>query len=453
MNIMIAGNGKVGSTLTRLLTAEGHDVTLIDTNLRVLEASQEQYDVMAVHGNCAAMDTLLQAGVRDAELLIAATSADEVNLVCCTTAHGLNPKLHTIARIRNPEYTNQIYKMRNIYGLSMLINPERQAATEIEKLLKYPGFLRRDVFARGRTEIVELRIDSKSKLCGIQLMDMSAIIKCRVLICAVLRNGQALVPNSGTFTFQEGDRVFVTAPTKDLTTLLKNLGIITRRVKRCLLCGGGRVCIYLATALEKSGIAVTIVEKNYERCQELCAQLPNCTVIHGNAGNTDLLESEGLSQFDAVVTLTGEEELNMIVSLYANSVGIPQVITKLGHISNQSILDTLKLGSVVCPKELVAGNIVRYVRAMQNQTGAAISVHAIADGQVEAMEFLVTENTKGCDTPLKNLKPKANVLIASISHGSVTEIPNGDSMFHAGDTVVIVTTNRGSIRQINDIFA
>ena len=453
MNIMIAGNGKVGSTLTRLLTAEGHDVTLIDTNLRVLEASQEQYDVMAVHGNCAAMDTLLQAGVRDAELLIAATSADEVNLVCCTTAHGLNPKLHTIARIRNPEYTNQIYKMRNIYGLSMLINPERQAANEIEKLLKYPGFLRRDVFARGRTEIVELRIDAKSKLCGVQLMDLASIIKCRVLICAVLRNGQALVPNSGTFTFQEGHRVFVTARTKDLTTLLKNLGIITRRVKRCLLCGGGRVCIYLATALEKSGIAVTIVEKNYERCQELCAQLPNCTVIHGNAGNTDLLESEGLSQFDAVVTLTGEEELNMIVSLYANSVGIPQVITKLGHISNQSILDTLKLGSVVCPKELVAGNIVRYVRAMQNQTGAAISVHAIADGQVEAMEFLVTENTKGCDTPLKNLKPKANVLIASISHGSVTEIPNGDSMFHAGDTVVIVTTNCGSIRQINDIFA
>ena len=453
MNIIIAGNGKVGSTLTRLLAAEGHNITLIDTNLRVLEASQEQFDVMAVHGNCAAMEILLQAGVREAELLIAATSADEVNLLCCTTAYGLNPKLHTIARVRNPEYTGQIYKMRNIYGLSMLINPERQAANEIERLLKYPGFLRRDVFARGRTEIVELRIDAKSKLCGVQLMDMSSIIKCRVLICAVLRNGQAMVPNSGTFTFQEGDRVFVTAPTKDLTTLLNNLGIITRRVKRCLLCGGGRVCIYLATALEKSGIAVTVVEKDYDRCQELCAQLPDSTIIHGNAGHTDLLESVGMSQFDAVVTLTGEEELNMIVSLYANSVGIPQVITKLGYVSNQSILDTLKLGSVVCPKDLVSNNIVRYVRAMQNQSGAAISVHAIADGKVEAMEFLVTENTKGCGIPLKNLKPRANVLIASITHGSVTEIPNGDSMFHAGDTLVIVTTDRGSIRQINDIFA
>ena len=453
MNIIIAGNGKVGATLTHLLCAEGHNVTLIDTDARVLERSQEQYDVMGIHGNCAAMDTLLQAGVKDAELLIAATNADEVNLLCCTTAHGLNPKLHTIARIRNPEYTGQIYEMRDIYGLSMLINPERQAANEIEKLLKYPGFLRRDVFAKGRTEIVELRIDAKSKLCGVQLMDMAGIIKCRVLICAVLRNGQALVPNSGSFTFQEGDRVFVTAPTKDLTTLLKNLGIITRRVRKCLLCGGGRVCIYLATALSKSGIDVTVIEKNYDRCQELCEHLPGCSVIHGNAGDTALLESEGLADFDAVVTLTGEEELNMIVSLYAGSRGVPQVITKLGYVSNQGILDALKLGSVVCPKDLVANDIVRYVRAMQNQTGAAVSVHAIADGQVEAMEFHVSEDTKGCGIPLKNLKPKANVLIASITHGSVTEIPNGDSSFDVGDSLVIVTTGRGSIRQINDIFA
>ena len=452
MNIIIAGDGKVGATLTRLLCAEGHDITLIDTNSKVLESSLERYDVMAVHGNCAAMEVLLQAGVKEADLLIAATSADEINLLCCTTAHGINPKLHTIARIRNPEYNNQIYRLRNIFGLSMPINPERQAASEIERLLKFPGFLRRDVFAKGRTEIVELRIDAKSKLLGAQLMDLPGIVKCRVLICAVLRGGQALVPNSGTFTFQEGDRVFVTAPTKDLTVLLKNLGIITRRVRSCLLCGGGRVCIYLATALQKSGISVTVVEKDYARCQALSEQLPDCTIIHGNAGDTDLLESEGLTSFDAVVTLTGEEELNMIVSLYANSVGVPQVITKLGHISNQSIIDTLNLGSVVCPKELVAGNIVRYVRAMQNQTGAAVSVHPIADGQVEAMEFHVDETTRGCGIPLKNLKPKANVLIASITHGSTTVIPNGDSMFHEGDTLVIVTSQRGSVRHINDIF-
>ena len=453
MNIIIAGHGKVGSTLTRQLSSEGYNITLIDTNSRVLESSVERYDVMAVHGNCASMDVLQQAGIMDADLLIAATNADEVNLLCCTTAHGMNPKLHTIARIRNPEYTGQIYSLRNIFGLSMSINPEKQAAAEIERLLKYPGFLRRDVFAKGRTEIVELRIDSGSKLCGAALMDLPGIIKCRVLICAVLRGGVAVVPNSGQFTFREGDRVFVTAPTKNLTTLLKNLGIITRRVRNCLLCGGGRVSYYLASALEKSGISVTIVEEDYGRCQTLCELLPGTTVIHGNAGDTDLLESEGLSGFDALVTLTGSEELNMIVSLYASSVGVPQVITKLGHISNQAIIDSLKLGSVVCPKDLVANNIVRYVRAMQNQSGAAISVHAIADGQVEAMEFRVEEGTKNCGIPLKNLKPRTNVLIAGITHGSQTEIPNGDSMFHVGDTVVVVTTDRGTVRQLNDIWA
>lgn len=452
MNIIIAGDGKVGSTLTRQLVSEGHDITVIDSNAKVLQSSVERYDVISVHGNCAAMDVLQQAGVMDADLLIAATSADEVNLLCCTTAHALNPKLHTIARIRNPEYTEQIYKLRNVFGLSMVFNPEKQAANEIERLLKYPGFLRRDVFARGRTEIVELRIDAKSKLLGVKLMDMMGIIKCRVLICAVLRNGTAMVPNSGDFTFREGDRVFVTAPTKDLTTLLKNLGIITRRVRRVMLCGGGRVSYYLASALEKSGISIQIIEKDYGRCQDLCAMLPNASVIHGNCGNMELLESEGLSQCDALVTMTGEEELNMILSLYASSAGVPQVITKLGHISNQGVLDMLNLGSVVCPKDLCVNNIVRYVRAMQNQTGAAVSVHAIADGQVEAMEFRVDGNTKNCGIPLKNLKPKANVLVASITHGSRTEIPNGDSMFHEGDTLVIVTSGRGAVKHINDIF-
>ena len=197
MNIIIAGDGKVGATLTRQLTAEGHNITVIDSDAQVLQSSVERYDVISVHGNCASMAVLNQAGVMDAELLIATTSADEINLLCCTTAHAMNPRLHTIARIRNPEYTDQIYKLRDTFGLSMVFNPEKQAAREIEHLLKYPGFLRRDVFARGRTEIVELRIDAKSKLLGVKLLNMHNIIKCRVLICAVLRNGTAMVPNSG----------------------------------------------------------------------------------------------------------------------------------------------------------------------------------------------------------------------------------------------------------------
>ena len=452
MNIIIAGNGKVGSTLTRLLSAEDHDITLIDTNAHVLEESQEQYDVMSVSGNCASMNTLRQAGVKEADLLITATDADEINLLSCTTAHCLNPKLHTIARIRDPEYTEQIYAMKDVFGLSMTINPEKQAAQEIAHLLQYPGFLKRDTFAKGRTEIVELRVDAASKLCNVALSDMNSVAGCRVLVCAVLRNGTAIAPN-GSFILREGDRIFVTAPAQNLTALLRNLGIITRRVRRVMLCGGGRVSFYLASLLEKHGISVQLIEKDYARCQELSAQLPGVTVIHGDSTDHLLLESEGLSQMDALVSLTGIDELNMITSLYAQSRGVPQVITKLSRMENHAMIDALALGSVVCPKELCCNNIARYVRAMQNQTGAAVSVHRIAHGQAEAVEFLVDDTTRFCDKPLKNLKLKENVLLVSITHGSHTEIPGGDSSFTRGDTIVVVTSGQTPLRQLNDIFA
>ena len=452
MNIIIAGDGKVGSMLTRQLSAEGHDITIIDSNARVLQSSVEHYDVICVQGNCASMDVLLQAGVRDAELLIAATSQDEVNLLCCTTAHALNRKLHTIARIRNPEYTEQIYRMRDIFGLSMVINPENQAATEIERLLKYPGFLRRDTFAKGRTEIVELRVDAGSKLCNVALAELRSIVKCQVLVCAVLRDGSAAAPK-GDFVLREGDRIFVTALSQNLTTLLKNLGILTRRVRSVTLCGGGKISYYLAKRLEKSGISARIIEKDFARCQELCALLPGAEIIHGDISEQDLLESEHVSQADALVTLTGLDELNMIVFLYAASRNVPQVITKLGHTGNRSVIDSLSLGSVLCPRELVCSNIVRYVRAMENQTGAAISVHTIADGQAEAMEFLADETTRNCGRPLKEIRLKPNVLLVSISHGASTEIANGESAFQQGDTVVVVTNGREVIRQLNDIFA
>ena len=452
MNIIIAGDGKVGSMLTWQLSSEGHDITLIDLKDHLLRSSVERYDVMCVHGNCASMEVLLQAGVRDADLLIAATNQDEINLLCCTTAHALNPKLHTIARIRNPEYTEQIYRMRDVFGLSMVINPEKQAATEMERLLKYPGFLRRDTFAKGKTEIVELRVDGKSPLCNVRLMDLRNIVKCQVLVCAVIRGGNAVAPK-GDFELREGDRIFVTALSENLTTLLKNLGILTRRVRSVTICGGGRIGYYLASSLEKSGISSRIIEGNFDRCRELCELLPNSDIIQGNVSEQDLLEDEGLDKSDALITLTGVDELNMIVSLYATSRGVPQVITKLSSIGNRSVIDSLNLGSVICPRELVCSNIVRYVRALQNQTGAAISVHTIADGQVEAMEFLVDEHTANCGKSLKEIRLKPNVLLVSISHGATTHIPNGESTFHQGDTVVVVSTGREIIRQLNDIFA
>ena len=452
MNIIIAGGGKVGSTLARQLTAEGYDITLIDSDQRVLNACVETMDVMAVQGNCASMNILLQAGVKDADLLIAATNADEVNLLCCTTAHGINPKLHTIARIRNPEYTEQIFTLSSVFGLSMTINPENQTAVEIERLLKYPGFLRRDVFAKGRAEIVELRIDSASKLCNVPLSAMNTIVKTQVLVCAVLRSGTAITPG-GNFVLQEGDRIFVTAPTANLTVLLKNLGIITRRARKVILCGGGRVSYYLAKLLERDGVSVRLIDNDPIRCRQLAEQLEDTQVILGDATDHALLENEGLTDCDALVTLTGLDELNMIVSLYANSRNVPQVITKLSHSKNREIIDALSLGSVVSPKDLCCSTIVHYVRAMRNQTGAAVSLHTIADGQAEAVEFLVDKNTKNCGIPLKELKLKPNVLIASITHGARAQVPNGNSVFQEGDSLVVVTSGQGVLQQLNDIFA
>ncbi len=451
MKIIIAGDGKMGATLTLQLSAEGYDLTVIDFNSKVLESSEERYDVMVVQGNCASMDVLRQAGVKEADLLIAVVGADEVNLLCCVTAHRMNPRLHTIARVRNPEYTDQIYEMRDMFALSMAVNPERQAAVEMERLLRYPGFLKRDTFAKGRVEIVELRLDAKSKLCNVALNDMNNIVKCKILICAVLRSGTAVAPD-GNFVLREGDRIFVTASTDTLTVLLKNLGVITHKTKRVILCGGGRVSYYLAKLLGRSGIGVQIIERYQERCTQLAAMLPKVRVIQGDATNQFLLESEGISDCDALVTMTGVDELNMVVSLYGSSCGVPQVITKLGRMDNTNILGNLSLGSIVSPKELCCTAIVRYVRAMKNQTGAALTMHTIADGQMEAMEFAVDGKTLHCGEPLKKLKLKKNVLLVCISKGAKVEIPNGDSWFDKGDTLIVVAGAGKGIHQLNDIF-
>ena len=451
MKIIIAGDGKVGATLTRQLSLEGNDLTLIDSNPRVLDSSIEQYDILTVTGNCATMDVLRRANVEEAELLIAATSADEINLLCCMTAHAINPALHTIARIRNPEYTAQIYQMRDVFALSLIVNPERQAAIEMERLLSFPGFLRRDSFARGRLEIVELRVDAASKLNRVALHELNTIIKCKVLICTVLRSGTGIMPR-GDFILREGDRIFVTAPTEALATLLKNLGIITHRVNRVILAGGGRISYYLAQQLQKRGIQTTIIEKDPQRCVELAELRPRVTVIHGDASDPQVLESEGLRETNALVSLTGIDEMNLLISLYATNLGVSQVITKLGRLDNSNILDNLAIGSVVSPKELCCANIVRFARALQNQTGAAVSVHSIANGQAEAVEFRVDEQTPHCGEPLKAIRLRKNVLLAGISHGGRTEIPNGDSVFHIGDTLIIVVTADTVIHQLNEIF-
>jgi trk system potassium uptake protein TrkA len=451
LKIIVAGDGKVGATLTRQLTAEGYDITLIDSNKDVLSSSMEQFDIMTVHGNCATKDTLLKAGITDTDLIIAATSADEVNLLCCITAHGLNKNLHTIARIRNPEYSSQIYDMRDMYALSMTVNPEKQASNAIEKLLRYPGFLKHDTFAKGRVDIVELRVKSDSKLCNIPLSALPAQTKCNVLVCAVIRNGEALAPN-GDFVLQAGDRIFVTASVDNLSMLLKSLGMTPKKTKNILICGGGKISYYLAKRLEKSSVSVTLVEKDEKRCVELASLLPTTNIIHGDASDQNLLNSEGLADCEAVVTATGLDEMNMIISLYANNVGVPQTITKLSRIDSGSIPSNIPLGSIICPKELCCNSIVRYVRAIQNQSGAAIAVHFIADGQAQAIEFRVDEQTKHCGEALKDIKIRKNVLVVCITHNGKIEIPNGNSSFKKGDGIIIVTSSGDVVRQLNDIF-
>ena len=451
MKILIAGNGKVGSTLTAQLSAEGSEITLIDSNPKILESTVELCDVMVFEGNAASMPVLRHAGVKDADLLIAATGADEVNLLCCATAREINPRLHTIARIRNPEYLEQAYAMRDAFGLSLTVNPERQAALEMARLLQFPGFLKRESFARGRIEIVELKIDSKSKLCDVPLSDLYRIVGCKVLVCLVLRGGKSVAPD-GSFVLRENDRVFVTAQTKNLTELLKNLGIITRRPGNVIIAGGGRVSYYLADQMEKSGIRVRIIEKDYERCRHLATMMPNLDIIHGDASNKTLLESEGLEHAGALVTATGMDELNMMISLYGANLGVPQIITKISHIYSDDIIHSLPVGSVICPTTLCADLIVRYVRAMKNQTGAALSVHSIAEGHAEATEFIVDNKTLNCGKPLKSIKLRKNVLIASISRGGRIDIPSGDSTFSTGDNIVVVTTSGTPVYQLNDIF-
>ena len=383
---------------------------------------------------------------------MAVTGTDEVNLLCCTTAHWINPSLHTIARIRNPEYSEQAYAMRDAFAISMTVNPDLQAAIEIERLLKYPGFLKRDSFAKGRMEIVELRLEEDSKLCNVTLSSLNSIVKCKVLVCAVLRDGVAVTPD-GTFVLREGDRLFVTAPTDTLSVLLKNLGIITHRVSRVMIVGGGKVSYYLAEALAKSRIDVQLVERDRGRCLALADQLPQINVIHGDASDQSLLESEGLASSSALVALTGLDELNMVVALYGKRNNVPQIITKMSRIEDTSVIDNLSLGSVISPRNLCCNTIVRYVRAMRNQVGAAITVHSIADGKAEATEFLINEDTPHCGEPLKKIKLRENVLVVGINRGDTTEIPNGDSTFHPGDSVVVVSSGSAVIANFGDIFA
>ncbi len=452
MKILIAGYGKMGSTLVRQLSKEGYDLTVIERNRDKLESCVELFDVMGIEGNCASMSILREAGVEDADLLIAMAGTDEVNLLSCVTAHHMNPRIHTISRIKNPEYSGQITSMQGAFALSMAVNPDFQAAKEISRLIRYPGFLKRDTFAKSNTEIVELKVKPDSLLKGLSLFNINQTLKCQVLVCAVLRNGQAIIP-SGDFELVENDRIFVTGSNENLNTLLKNLGIITQRARTALIAGGSRVGYYLAKILLSHGISVQIIENKPARCRELASLLPEATIVEGDASDQKVLEREGIDNCDVFVSLTGIDETNILMSIYAEHRKVRQVITKLGRTENLQILGDLPVGSVVSPKDLVTNIIVRYVRARKNQIGAALTMHLMADGLVEAMEFRVNEKTLHCNEKLKDIRLKDNVLLAVINHKGNNEIPTGDSVFVEGDSIVVVSGEDRKVESINDIFA
>ena len=451
MKIMIAGAGKIGSTLTRILSKEGHALTVIDNQADILDTIAEQCDAIGICGNAASMRVLERAGIRETRLLIAVTDADEVNLLACMIAHRLNPDVHTIARIRTPEYREQVYTLRDTFHLNMTINPELEAARAAARLLKYPGFLKIDTFAKGNVDIVELKIDERSPLKDIRLKDLDHIVHCNILICGVKRDGQMIMPD-GDFSIQQGDLIYVTASTANLRTLLQNLGMLTKKTQRVLIAGGGVISYYLADELSRTGMACTIVELNEERCRQLSDLLPKATIVHGDAGSQAFLDGEGIDDSDALVTLTGLDELNLIISLFGHYRNVNQVITKLSHTENNRMMDSLPIGSVISPKELAANKIVRYARALRNRTGAAISVHSITGSNAEAIEFIVSKDTRHIGEPLKNLHIRPGVLLASISHQGRVVIPKGDSTFAAGDDVVIVTDEKTHIETLNAIF-
>ena len=451
MKIIIAGNGKVGQELTRQLSYEGHDLVVIDQNETTLEKSAELYDVMSLKGNCATMSTLKDAEIDNADLLIAATNADEINLLSCLTAKNINPSLHTIARVRTPEYLEQIYMMRENFGLSMAVNPEKAAAHEIFGLLQLPGFLKREVFAKGRVEIVEIRVQEGGLLENKSLSQMPKILGMKVLICTVVRGEEVFIPNGNTI-LKKDDHIYVTAPTHVLAKLLKTLGIITRKVKHAIIIGAGRVSFYLAQNLINAGVDVKIIESNETKCISFAQALPKACVICADGSSQDVLESEGINKTDALITLTGLDELNIIMSLYGSEKNVPFVITKVNRMESVSMLKNMNVGSIISPKELVSSQIVQYVRAMNNIKGASVAMHQIADGKAEALEFRVQENTLHKGEYLKDIKLKNNILLSCIVRAGKTEIPDGNSKFFNGDSVILITRRETPILSLNDIF-
>ncbi len=451
MKIVIIGSGKIGTALTDKLSQEGHDITVIDSNAKVLEQNMLKYDVMTVCGNGAVAATLREADAPNSDLIIAATSTDEVNILVCTLAKRMGAK-RTIVRVRNPEYFDQLYIMRRDLGFSMTLNPDMDASRELFRLLQFPSFLKRETFAKGRVEIVELNIKKDSLLCGVPVMKLYDFAKVHVLVCAVRRGDQTFIPNGG-YVFEEGDRISVTANSSDLTTMIRNLHLGEQKIRNVMIIGGSRTSFYLAKKLLRNKLRVKIIENNHARCMALAASLPGATIIEGDGTMPSLLQEEDIQSADAVLAMTSIDEENMILSLYAKSQGVQTVIPKINRDELLGISKTIGLETIINPKVLCCNNIVRYVRALENtEGGSMITLHRIADNSVEALEFMANETTHYLNQPLMNIPIKKNIIIARINRCGNSFSPSGSDHIASGDLVIVAATSQQTLYDLNDIF-
>ncbi len=452
MKIIIIGGGKVGSTIAEQLTKEGHDIVLVDSDKRVSETISDSLDVMTICGNGSEVGVLREAGAQDADLLIACTAQDELNLMCCMFAKKLGCQ-NTIARVRSPEYARQIYLLKDDMGLSMVVNPELTAAQEIFRLMEIPGVLKRDTFSEGRIEIVELVPKSGDMLDGTKLYDLSKKLGSKALVCAVQRGGEVQIPD-GSFTLQAGDKVYICAPATAIVKMLHSIGEYKRRVRDVMIIGGSRVAEYLTDMLLKTGARVKILDSDMSKARRLAESLPEASVICADGTSIDILRSENVEGMDSVVTLTNIDEENLILSMYISRLGVPQVITKVNHTEFGGMLMDRGVDRVVSPKKLCANTIISYVRAMQNTDGSSVlTLHHLVDGKVDALEFAVTPSTKNIGRTLKEIQLKPNILIACINRKGRIIVPGGGDTLDMGDTVVVVTTSERVIVDLNDIFA
>lgn len=451
MNIIIVGFGKVGQKISEKISEEKeHNITVVDTNAKIVNDLVGQYDVMGVIGSGANMDTLHEAGIKNADLLIAVTASDELNLLTCLIARKCG-NCQTIARIRKPEYYNEIQLLKKDLGLAMIINPEFTAATEIARLLRFPSAINIDTFAKGRVELLKFKIAEDSLLNSLKVSDIFTKLNCNVLICGVERNDEAFIPG-GDFELLSGDLVSIVSSHENATEFFKKIGINTNRVKDTMIVGGGDTAYYLAKQLLKSGIKVKLIEQNLERCEQLCDLLPKAEIINGDGTNNSLLLETGVDQAESFVALTNIDEENVLLSLFARKRMKGKVVTKINRIAYDEVISELNLDSTIYPKNITAEYIVKFVRALNNSIKSDIeTMHYILDGKAEALEFRITENSPVADVMIEKLSLKNNIIIACIHRKGSVIIPRGKDMMKAGDSVVVITTTKG-FKEISDIL-